>query len=151
MYKLEAPGFVIDNAKQPKPDPLAAARYGCVFEYYVDNLHIPATPYVMKASETKMSSGRRGKIDFPQNCYLSCFLQAAVFTDSRQGVSSCAKATSPSHERADPPSFSLTKNLYFGSGSGRGQPVRDWDLSLALYKRACVCGVFFARLSENKT
>ena len=37
MYQLEAPGFAINNVKRPKPDPLAAARYGCV--YWVDHLH----------------------------------------------------------------------------------------------------------------
>jgi hypothetical protein len=37
MYKLEAPGFLINEVKRPKPDPLAAARYSCV--YWVDHLH----------------------------------------------------------------------------------------------------------------
>jgi hypothetical protein len=37
MYKLEAPGFLINDVERPKPDPLAAARYGCV--YWVDHLH----------------------------------------------------------------------------------------------------------------
>ena len=36
MYRLKAPGFLIDKVKRPKLDPLAAARYGCV--YWVDHL-----------------------------------------------------------------------------------------------------------------
>jgi len=31
VYSLSAPGFSIDQVKQPDPDPLAAARYSCLF------------------------------------------------------------------------------------------------------------------------
>ncbi|RYP49468.1 hypothetical protein DL768_004827 [Monosporascus sp. mg162] len=37
IYSLGAPGFRIDQVEQPDPDPLAAARYSCV--YWVDHLH----------------------------------------------------------------------------------------------------------------
>ena len=37
MYGLEAPGFLINEVKRPELDPLAAARYGCV--YWVDHLY----------------------------------------------------------------------------------------------------------------
>jgi hypothetical protein len=37
IYKLSAPGFPIDEVEVPKPDPLAAARYSCV--YWIDHLH----------------------------------------------------------------------------------------------------------------
>ncbi|RYP65653.1 hypothetical protein DL771_008205 [Monosporascus sp. 5C6A] len=36
MYGLSAPGFPIDNVQVPDPDPLATARYACV--YWVDHL-----------------------------------------------------------------------------------------------------------------
>ncbi|KAI0434035.1 WD40-repeat-containing domain protein [Xylaria sp. FL1042] len=36
MYGLSHPGFPIDQVRQPKPDPLAAARYSCV--HWVDHL-----------------------------------------------------------------------------------------------------------------
>jgi hypothetical protein len=36
VYSLRAPGFSIDQVKQPDPDPLAAARYSCL--YWVDYL-----------------------------------------------------------------------------------------------------------------
>ncbi|KAH6985563.1 hypothetical protein EDB80DRAFT_231562 [Ilyonectria destructans] len=36
MYGLCAPGFPIDKVKQPDPDPLAPARYSCI--YWVDHL-----------------------------------------------------------------------------------------------------------------
>jgi hypothetical protein len=36
IYGLHSPGFPIDQVKQPEPDPLAAARYSCV--YWVDHL-----------------------------------------------------------------------------------------------------------------
>ncbi|RFU32244.1 hypothetical protein B7463_g4094, partial [Scytalidium lignicola] len=36
IYSLGAPGFSIDQVKQPSPDPLAAARYSCL--YWVDHL-----------------------------------------------------------------------------------------------------------------
>jgi hypothetical protein len=37
IYKLQDPGFPIVRVKQPAPDPLATARYSCV--YWVDHLH----------------------------------------------------------------------------------------------------------------
>jgi hypothetical protein len=36
MYYLRAPGIIIDQVKQPDPDPLAAVRYFCL--YWVDHL-----------------------------------------------------------------------------------------------------------------
>lgn len=36
MYNLQAPGFPIDQIKQPELDPLVAVRYSCV--YWVDHL-----------------------------------------------------------------------------------------------------------------
>jgi hypothetical protein len=36
VYSLGAPGFSIDQVKQPDPDPLAAARYSCL--YWIDHL-----------------------------------------------------------------------------------------------------------------
>jgi NACHT domain len=36
MYSLHSPGFPIDQVKTPEPDPLAAARYSCV--YWVEHL-----------------------------------------------------------------------------------------------------------------
>ncbi|PQE29352.1 hypothetical protein CJF30_00011350 [Rutstroemia sp. NJR-2017a BBW] len=36
VYSLRAPGISIDQIKQPDPDPLAAARYSCL--YWVDHL-----------------------------------------------------------------------------------------------------------------
>jgi hypothetical protein len=36
VYNLRAPGISIDQVKQPNPDPLAAARYSCL--YWVDHL-----------------------------------------------------------------------------------------------------------------
>jgi len=37
IYGLRAPGFHIDELEQPSPDPLAAARYSCI--YWVEHLH----------------------------------------------------------------------------------------------------------------
>ncbi|KAM6516651.1 hypothetical protein FALCPG4_014829 [Fusarium falciforme] len=37
MYGLCAPGFPIDDVRQPDPDPLATARYSCI--YWVDHLN----------------------------------------------------------------------------------------------------------------
>ena len=37
MYGLVAPGFPVDKVKRPDRDPLATARYSCV--YWVDHLH----------------------------------------------------------------------------------------------------------------
>ena len=36
IYSLSAPGFPIDKIETPNPDPLAAARYSCI--YWVDHL-----------------------------------------------------------------------------------------------------------------
>jgi hypothetical protein len=36
IYSLNAPGISIDQVRQPDPDPLAAARYSCL--YWVDHL-----------------------------------------------------------------------------------------------------------------
>ena len=37
IYALGAPGFPLDQVKQPDPDPLAASRYSCV--YWIDHLY----------------------------------------------------------------------------------------------------------------
>ncbi|RYP43315.1 hypothetical protein DL768_009981 [Monosporascus sp. mg162] len=37
IYCLRAPGYPIDHVKQPDPDPLAAARYSCI--YWIDHLN----------------------------------------------------------------------------------------------------------------
>ncbi len=36
IYNLGDPGFLINQVKQPNPDPLAAARYSCI--YWIDHL-----------------------------------------------------------------------------------------------------------------
>ena len=36
IYNLHAPGFPIDQVKEPEPDPLATVRYSCI--YWVDHL-----------------------------------------------------------------------------------------------------------------
>jgi hypothetical protein len=36
IYNLHAPGFLIDQIKEPEPDPLAAVQYSCI--YWVDYL-----------------------------------------------------------------------------------------------------------------
>jgi hypothetical protein len=36
IYELDAPGFPIDQVKQPDPDPLSSVRYSCV--YWIDYL-----------------------------------------------------------------------------------------------------------------
>jgi hypothetical protein len=36
IYSLGAPGFSIDQVKQPNPDPLEASRYSCI--YWIDHL-----------------------------------------------------------------------------------------------------------------
>jgi hypothetical protein len=37
IYSLGSPGFPIEQVQEPNPDPLAAARYSCV--YWIDHLH----------------------------------------------------------------------------------------------------------------
>ncbi|KAF2179315.1 WD40 repeat-like protein [Zopfia rhizophila CBS 207.26] len=36
IYRLDAPGYPIEQVQQPEPDPLAASRYSCI--YWVDHL-----------------------------------------------------------------------------------------------------------------
>ncbi|PTB38317.1 hypothetical protein M441DRAFT_60566 [Trichoderma asperellum CBS 433.97] len=42
IYGLDAPGFPIDQIKRPDPDPLAAARYACVYwvKHLVDSIKL---------------------------------------------------------------------------------------------------------------
>lgn len=42
IYGLDAPGFPIDQVKRPEPDPLAAARYPCVYwaKHLVDSIKL---------------------------------------------------------------------------------------------------------------
>ncbi|KAL7917630.1 hypothetical protein ACQKWADRAFT_306300 [Trichoderma austrokoningii] len=42
IYGLGAPGFPIDQVKRPEPDPLAAARYSCVYwvKHLVDSIEL---------------------------------------------------------------------------------------------------------------
>ena len=36
VYSLETPGFLIDQVKQPNPEPLATVWYSCL--YWIDHL-----------------------------------------------------------------------------------------------------------------
>jgi hypothetical protein len=52
IYGLGTPGFPIHQVQQPNPDPLAAARYSCV--YWIDHLHACST---VKKTETDLKDG----------------------------------------------------------------------------------------------
>ena len=87
IYGLVAPGFPIDKILQPDPDPLAAARYSCV--YWVDHLH-----HWHSASSVKCLSDLEdgGTVDaFLKHCYLYWLEALSLLKSMSQGVLSMAK------------------------------------------------------------
>jgi hypothetical protein len=79
VYSLSAPGFSIDQLKQPNPDPLAAARYSCL--YWVDHLLNCDT-----TEKTRNDLKDSGLVDkFLRQCYLY-WLEALSLM---RGLSSC--------------------------------------------------------------
>jgi len=84
MYGLEFDGFPIDEAKRPQPDPLIAARYGCV--YWVDHL--------CEYSNTLHNEGFRGEEDvdkFMKEKYLYWLEALSLCRRISKGVESVAK------------------------------------------------------------
>jgi hypothetical protein len=88
IYDLPYPGFPIDHVQQPKPDPLAAIRYACI--YWVDHLYecIPST-------ETTNDLQDDGSIDkFLRQSYLHWLEALSLLKNMSQGILSMAKLDS---------------------------------------------------------
>jgi hypothetical protein len=84
MYSLRRPGFPIDLVKLPDPDPLASARYSCV--YWVDHL----------SDWNSCKNGENGqdfhKVDeFLRQSYLYWFEALSLLRSVPRGILSMAK------------------------------------------------------------
>jgi hypothetical protein len=87
IYGLVDPGFPIDKIPQPDPDPLAAARYSCV--YWVDHLHDWHSAGSLKCL-SDLEDG--DTVDaFLRRCYLYWLEALSLLKSMSQGVLSMAK------------------------------------------------------------
>jgi hypothetical protein len=76
MYDLKELGYPIENVKQPKPDPLAALRYSCV--YWIDHL-----------CDSNLSSSSIDVVDeFLRSCYLYWLEALSLCKSMSKGVAS---------------------------------------------------------------
>ncbi|KAK5651076.1 hypothetical protein OQA88_13708 [Cercophora sp. LCS_1] len=96
IYGLGAPGSSIGDAKPPDPDPLAAARYACV--YWVDHLHAWQSSDNIKHPEVFQDGGN---IDnFLRQHYLHWLEALSLCRSMSQGISSMTKLESIFQQRA---------------------------------------------------
>ena len=85
IFSLGAPGFPIDQVKQPSPDPLSQARYSCV--YWVDHL-LHCNPSRNAAGDLQ-DDGSVGK--FLRQNYLYWLEALSLCRSVAEGVLSMAK------------------------------------------------------------
>jgi len=85
IYRLGAPGFPIDQVKQPKPDPLAAARYSCI--HWVDHLRDSSGT----AGQDDDLRERGAVDDFVRKKYLYWLEALSLWGSMSDGVVSIAK------------------------------------------------------------
>jgi NACHT domain len=87
MYSLVAPGYPIDQTKKPDLDPLAAARYSCV--YWVDHL---CCWYSSDSERSLDSLADGGTVDsFLRQYYLYWLEALSLCRSMSDGVTSMAK------------------------------------------------------------
>ncbi|KAK0650005.1 WD40-repeat-containing domain protein [Cercophora newfieldiana] len=87
IYSLDAPGSSIDNAKPPDPDPLASARYACV--YWVDHLCDWQSSDNIKHPDVSQDDGDID--DFLRKHYLHWLEALSLCRSMSQGISSMTK------------------------------------------------------------
>jgi hypothetical protein len=87
MYGLCAPGFPTDQVKLPDPDPLAAARYSCV--YWVDHLRDWDSSKSVKHEDILQDGGSVDK--FLRKKYIYWLEALAILRRIADGVLSMAK------------------------------------------------------------
>jgi hypothetical protein len=88
MYSLRHPGVLIGEVEQPTPDPLAQARYSCV--YWVDHLH-DCDPVQNAANDLQHG----GSVDkFLRRSYLYWLEALSLLRSMSEGVLSMAKLDS---------------------------------------------------------
>lgn len=81
VYKLDAPGFPIDQILPPDPDPLASVRYPCV--YWVD--HLDDSGSKAKMSDNALQDG--GVVhDFIKKKYLHWLESLSLLRSMSEGV-----------------------------------------------------------------
>ncbi|KAK4443458.1 putative vegetative incompatibility protein HET [Podospora aff. communis PSN243] len=95
IYTLGAPGSSIDDAKLPNPDPLAAARYACV--YWVDHLYDWQSSDNTKPPDVFQDGGVIN--DFLRQHYLHLLEALSLCRSMSQGVLSMVKLDSILQQR----------------------------------------------------
>ncbi|KAF1812310.1 hypothetical protein P152DRAFT_507620 [Eremomyces bilateralis CBS 781.70] len=95
IFGLSAPGFPIDQVKQPSPDPLSQARYSCA--YWVNHL-LHCDPSTCATDD--LQDG--GSVDqFLRQSYLYWLEALSLCRSISEGVVSMAKLEALSQARAD--------------------------------------------------
>jgi hypothetical protein len=119
VYGLAAPGYPIDKVQTPDPDPLAAARYSCV--YWIDHLcdwH--------SGDGTKRPSDLEniGIINnFLGQCYLYWLETLSLLKSMSQGALSMAKLEDVLQVRFDQEYYFLSRCAKFDIENDRDIPV----------------------------
>ena len=85
VYGLGAPGFLIDQVKQPDPDPLSSARYSCV--YWIN--HLLDCDVIRNATNDLQDGGSVDK--FLRQSYLYWLEALSLYGSLSEGVVSIAK------------------------------------------------------------
>jgi len=111
IYGLSAPGFPIDQVKQPDPDPLSSERYSCV--YWIDHL--------LGCDPSKNSTGLHdgGSIDqFLRMSYLYWLEALSLCRSLSEGMISIAKLESLLQVVLTP-ATALRKSIYADCNLGK--------------------------------
>jgi hypothetical protein len=119
VYDLAAPGYPIDKVQKPDPDPLAAARYSCV--YWIDHLCD-----WQSGDGTKRPSDLEdvGIIDnFLRQCYLYWLEALSLLKSMSQGALSMAKLEDVLQVRFDQEYYLLSRCAKLAIGNDRDIPV----------------------------
>ncbi|KAL9473986.1 hypothetical protein ACSS6W_008366 [Trichoderma asperelloides] len=111
IYGLDAPGFPIDQIKQPDPDPLAAARYACV--YWVKHL-VDSIKLVRQHGD--LHDG--GTVDtFLRTKYLYWLESLSLLNSLPEGALSISKLQHLLQEKANAPYFLETQSNTHGKAN----------------------------------
>ena len=83
IYGLDAPGFPIDQVKEPDPDPLVTAGYSCV--HWIDHLYD-----LRKNGNLELQEG--GEVDkFIRQHYLHWLEALSLLRNTSKGIASMLK------------------------------------------------------------
>jgi len=90
IYRLQAPGYLIDQVSTPEPDPLAAIQYSCIF--WTDHLHDSAADEALGKYDTILA--------FLKEKYLQWLEALSLLRSIPAGIRAMEKFQVYLHEKA---------------------------------------------------